>query len=519
MEMTRVVVFNVVLFLVSAKLEVKEEHYTAFFGEDVHLSVPSLKTTEVLFKPSVGPEGSEKRSHLILEDVGEDDEGVYVIKHSDAPEDVKHVILIVRDCTIEHNLKCGETYQISLSNILGPITLEFRPSVLQLNQTSDTMVLILNQTWTPSEEYKARLSATEKKLSLHTVTASDEGSYTILDSEGKVRKRTCLNVKEHQNFVHLPYSSTLKINLILERSKVRVQYKPKSDGRTRLIIDRGELVVPVDRSLDKRLSVDGSMCILERVRFSDSGLFRVTDLQGFIISNTELEVEAYKLPTLYVAIISLMSLLVFLLCLCLLSCLVKVRRRGERARAIARIAQEAGKGDGETFRQVVHEAYTRFSEESTTRSQWDSKTDNTEVDIKGLEVSKGGRYHTLPSDKNFLDMSDSGVEFNTSGFPLDSDTDVPQTYVAHKLLLDTDYLSGTDTVLSVKQTPDSQPSGSTALEPGAGSSPEVGPTAKAARETAAPPPETGPANEADKDSDPSGDSAAGQNASGEKIAV
>lgn len=33
--------------------------------------------------------------------------------------------------------------------------------------------------------------------------------------------------------------------------------------------------------------------------------------------------------------------------------------------------------------QVVHEAYTRFTEDSvTTQSQWDPNTDNTEVEIK-----------------------------------------------------------------------------------------------------------------------------------------
>ncbi|XP_035284843.1 uncharacterized protein LOC118233343 isoform X2 [Anguilla anguilla] len=539
MEMTRVVVFSVVFFLASARLEVKEEPYTAFFGEDVHLPVPSLKTTEVLFKPSVGPEGSEdvlmrdgvlfgsraklnpQRSHLILEDVGEKDEGVYVIKHTDTPEDVKHIILMVRDCTIEHNLKYGETYLISLSKILGPITLEFRSSVLQLNQTSDGPVLLLNQTWTPSEEYKARLTASEKRVILHTVTGSDEGSYTILDSDEKVRKRTCLNVKEHQVFVQLPYAGTLKINLILDPSKVTVQYRQRSSGRARLILDRGELVVPGEPSLDKRLSVDGSMLILERVRFSDSGQFTVTDLQGFVISNTEVEVEAYKLPPLYVAIISLLSLLVFLLFVCLLSCLAKVHYRAKRARAIARIAQEAGKGDGETFRQVVHEAYTRFTEESTMKSQWDSNTDNTEADIKGLEVSKGGRYHTLLSDKNFLETSDSGVEFNISGFPLDSDTDVPPSYLS---FLDSDKPNGTsapDPVQSTKQAPDSQPgggSGGTAQGPRVGSSPEVGLSPGAGHEMAAPPPEADPANEADKDSAPPSDAGAGQDGNGEKAA-
>ncbi|KAI1901948.1 hypothetical protein AGOR_G00039680 [Albula goreensis] len=520
MEMISRVVFSILLSLVAAKLRVKEEAYTAFFREDVHLQIPSLKTTEVLFKPSVGPVGSEQvlmrdgqvvssrtklnpqLSHLILEDVGEEDEGVYVIKCSDTPGDIKHIVLIVRDCAIEHNFKYGETYHIPLTNIPGPVTLEFRPSVVPPNQTSDPVVLLLNHTWEPTEEYKGRLTATERRVSLHGVTGSDEGSYTMLDSEGKVRKRTCLNVKEHQNFVRLPYAGTLKINLILDHSKVRVLYTPDSDRRERLIVEHGELVVPMDPSLDKRLSLDGSMCILERVRFSDSGLFRVTDLQGLPVSNVYLEVEAYKLPTLYVAIISLVSLLVFLLLMCLLSCLIKVRRRAERARAIARIAREAGKGDGEAFRQVVHEAYTRFTEESTTRSQWDSNTDNTEVEIKGLEVSKGGRYHTLTSDKS------------DSGFPLDSDTDGPPTFVSHKLLLTSDLLNGTTTpevILSTNQTPESQPSGSPILQTKQDTSPKAG-----SPETAgvAPVPETdasgGPVTEDDKDSAMSGEEVASQ---------
>lgn len=49
-------------------------------------------------------------------------------------------------------------------------------------------------------------------------------------------------------------------------------------------------------------------------------------------------------------------------------------------------------------------------------------------------MSKPGRYHTLSSD-NFLEMSDSGVEFTQSGLPLDSDTDAAMTYASHKPLL------------------------------------------------------------------------------------
>lgn len=53
---------------------------------------------------------------------------------------------------------------------------------------------------------------------------------------------------------------------------------------------------------------------------------------------------------------------------------------------------------------------------------------------QGLEVAKPGRYQALTSD-NFLEMSDSGVEFTASGAPLDSDTDAAVTYPSHKPLL------------------------------------------------------------------------------------
>lgn len=54
--------------------------------------------------------------------------------------------------------------------------------------------------------------------------------------------------------------------------------------------------------------------------------------------------------------------------------------------------------------------------------------------LQGLEVSKPGRYQALTSN-NFLEMSDSGVEFTSSGLPLDSDTEAVMTYASHKPLL------------------------------------------------------------------------------------
>lgn len=69
---------------------------------------------------------------------------------------------------------------------------------------------------------------------------------------------------------------------------------------------------------------------------------------------SSLSLLAYKLPTLYVAILSLLGFLVLLLLVCLFSCLTNVRRRAEKARQIALIAQQADKGDGDAFVKVTH---------------------------------------------------------------------------------------------------------------------------------------------------------------------
>ncbi|KAL0167277.1 hypothetical protein M9458_039121, partial [Cirrhinus mrigala] len=159
-----------------------------------------------------------------------------------------------------------------------------------------------------------------------------------------------LVITDHQLFKHLNYGETLEIKLHVDHTKVKMVYVPDTERKERLILDQGELTIPIDY-FDGRASVEGSMFYLKKVKVSDMGIFRVMDFSGFRIADVYLHVEPYKLPQLYVAIISLLSLLAFLLLVCLLSCLIKVHRRAERARKITLIAQQAGKSDGEAFRQ------------------------------------------------------------------------------------------------------------------------------------------------------------------------
>lgn len=67
-------------------------------------------------------------------------------------------------------------------------------SVIQ-QVTEPPPVVLYNQTTVVAEEYVGRLSVTEKRVTLHSVRMSDEGSFTVLDREGKIRRRNCLNVR------------------------------------------------------------------------------------------------------------------------------------------------------------------------------------------------------------------------------------------------------------------------------------------------------------------------------------
>uniref|UniRef100_A0A1A8CDC8 Uncharacterized protein n=2 Tax=Nothobranchius TaxID=28779 RepID=A0A1A8CDC8_NOTKA len=483
--------------VVSASPHVKTESRTAFFGEDVHIEVSS--ESEVVFKPRtnrsyevpllragslVNQSKAELNSlgDLVLKDVQEEDEGVYVIR--DNRNSSRQLVLVVRDCALEQVVKYGETYVIHLNHVEGPITLEFRPSLVRVNQTDiqtsePPPVVLYNQTAVLGEDYVGRLSVSDRQVTLHSVRMTDEGSFTVLDREGLTKMKNCLNVRDHQSFLRLSYGENLRMKLFLHYSNLNVVYRPKSDNQDRVVVDQGVLVAPLDPQLEGRLTVDGSELRMKKVQTSDIGVFMIKDLGGFTVAHVHINVEPYKLPPLAVAILSLLSLLALMLLVCLLSCLYTIHKRNKKSKKLMLIAQQAGKGDGEAFRQVVHEAYSRFTEESLMQSISEKPSECTEVTIKGLEVSKPGRYQALPTD-NLLEMSDSGVEFSHSGQPLDSDTEAVMTYASHKPLLNaasppalkegphSDSLEATavpDGDLSAVRTPDSVMSTSPASNP------------------------------------------------------
>ncbi|XP_056901935.1 uncharacterized protein si:dkeyp-77h1.4 isoform X1 [Takifugu flavidus] len=425
----------VVLFIATAlSAPVRDEFVTLFYGEDFHITLPSLQL-EVTFRNTSAPRLGEVtlmrggvvlssrarvnayQSHLVIDAVTEGDEGIYTIKNPDKPEDVRRKVLVVRDCSNEQNIKYGGDFRIMLTGVNSPITLEYRPIAVEANQTFRPALVLLTSTNMSREGYQGRISVSGGHVTLRAVTGADEGSYTVRDADGKIKIKLCLNVREHQNFVKLPNGEKLKIDLILNSSLIRLYYSPDRDPSPRLLLDKGALTsAPAELGFEDRLSMEDSLMVLDQVRAADAGQFIITDILGFTVSSIHLEIQPYKLETLYVTIIALLGLLVFLLLVCLLSCLIKVKKRAKRAAALEKIAQNAGKeNEGEAFRQVVKNI-TKLSEHSQAENT--EKSQSTEVDIKGLEVS------SKEVGVNNLETSDSGVGFNTA-LPLDTDTDAP----------------------------------------------------------------------------------------------
>ncbi|XP_026226319.1 uncharacterized protein si:dkeyp-77h1.4 [Anabas testudineus] len=430
-----VIALSFLLAIVTSAHAKVNESITLFHGEDFHilLTSPGLEVTFrnrshsrpsdviLMSNGNVVPSRAklnERLSHIVIEAVEEGDEGIYSVKNPKNPEDNRNITLIVRDCSNEQIIKYGDDYHISLLGTNPPITLEYKSSAVEANQTYRPALVLLTRSGTSREGYEGRISVTERYVTLSAVMGADEGSYTVRDDSGVIRRKVCLNVKDHQIFQTLLDGKRLKINLILNSSLIKLYYTPDNDPTEHLLMDKGQFTrAQEDLGFGDRLSMEGSLVFLDQVKHKDAGVFKITDILGFTVATIHLQIQPYKLESLYVALIALLGVVVFLLLVCLLSCLIKVKKRAKRAAALEKLAQNAGKdAEGEAFRQVVKNI-TKLSEESK-HSQADNteKSQSTEVDIKGLEVS------SKEVGVGNLETSDSGVGFNTA-LPLDTDID------------------------------------------------------------------------------------------------
>lgn len=96
----------------------------------------------------------------------------------------------------------------------------------------------------------------------------------------------------------MAYGDNFKINLHLNSSSARLMYLGKSSAsesaRSWIIMERGEPKLPPELDMEGRFSVEDVTCTLEQVRDTDKGLYLVTDLQDFVVSNIYLSVKGKR---------------------------------------------------------------------------------------------------------------------------------------------------------------------------------------------------------------------------------
>ncbi|CAB1456288.1 unnamed protein product, partial [Pleuronectes platessa] len=246
--------------VLSAPVKVDEDSMTLFHGEDFHIMLTSLEL-EVTFRNRSAPRSPDvvlmrdgavvnsraklnrQLSHLIVDAVGEEDEGVYTVKNPEKPEEIRRITLVVRDCSNEQLITYGDNFLIPLLEVTPFLTLEYRPLAVEANQTSRPALVLLTSTGISRDGYQGRISVNERSISLSAVTGADEGSYTVRYAEGAILKKVCLNVRERQEFLNVPIGKRLKINLVLNSSLVRLYYTPDYDSTLRLLLDKGEFTI------------------------------------------------------------------------------------------------------------------------------------------------------------------------------------------------------------------------------------------------------------------------------------
>ncbi|XP_069055184.1 uncharacterized protein [Lepisosteus oculatus] len=436
-----------------------EETKTLLLGEHLYIPVPTNQSAEVLFQPATDPDSSRalmaegrvleprclfhnESGQLVLRNVTAADSGVYLVRLRQSWY-IANITVMVRDCFTEHLVQTGGSLELALREDVSRLLLEFEPLPSGGNET----LVLLNRSQTPDPRYLARVSVGSRHWSLHAVTAGDQGVYIVRDWEGRELDRVCLVLREPTRYADLPWGGTLKMDLAPGGAAASLLFTPDGERAARVLVRDGEVA---DLRYGRRLLLEGGLWALRELKPADGGLYQIADPQGRAVASIYARVQAYKLPPLYVAILSLLGVVALLLCVCLVSCLFRIRRRELKAKAIARIAQEAGKGDGEAFRQVVQEVYTRFSEDQSTSqsvSQWEDKPsyrEATEEEAKGPEASKTTRYHALADEKNFLESSEPECDFHgaaaaadtsaaAAALPLESDTDLSATFTSAKL--------------------------------------------------------------------------------------
>ncbi|MBN3308264.1 CD276 protein, partial [Amia calva] len=151
---------------------------------------------------------------------------------------------------------------------------------------------LLNNTGRPGPGYEHRVSVQSGSLTLRSLTAADQGNYTVRDcSTDRTISTVSVSVEAHSDSLILPPGANLTLRLFTAEP-VEVLFAAAGEGASVSVcaVERGAASRP-GPGYEHRVSVQNGSLTLRSLTAADQGQYTVRDLQGHTISTVSVLVE------------------------------------------------------------------------------------------------------------------------------------------------------------------------------------------------------------------------------------
>ncbi|XP_066579891.1 uncharacterized protein LOC136771465 isoform X4 [Amia ocellicauda] len=158
-------------------------------------------------------------------------------------------------------------------------------------------------TVTPDPAYGPRVSGQEQEVTLSALTFTDQGSYTVLDSQSRTISTVNVTVTAHTANLTLLSGALLSLPL-LSPGPVEVLFASAGEGASVSVctLERDTMFSP-GPGYEHRVSVQSGSLTLRSLTAADQGQYTVRDLQGDTVSTVSVSLEDVGLSSSNVACI------------------------------------------------------------------------------------------------------------------------------------------------------------------------------------------------------------------------
>ncbi|XP_066579889.1 uncharacterized protein LOC136771465 isoform X2 [Amia ocellicauda] len=149
-------------------------------------------------------------------------------------------------------------------------------------------------TVTPDPAYGPRVSGQEQEVTLSALTFTDQGSYTVLDSQSRTISTVNVTVTAHTANLTLLSGALLSLPL-LSPGPVEVLFASAGEGASVSVctLERDTMFSP-GPGYEHRVSVQSGSLTLRSLTAADQGQYTVRDLQGDTVSTVSVSLEGQR---------------------------------------------------------------------------------------------------------------------------------------------------------------------------------------------------------------------------------